>query len=533
MVIVANQAAEAVQLKEIWRDKYKSLTRDFLNLSKQGKTFSLCIVGRAGVGKGSLLNHLVLRPQAPVSHTLSGAAGVERIYTVGNFRISDIPSYDGKHAIATQYKSWFECASTVRCGANKKSNKDAEKRPEGYLSLRQFVEAYRLFEKETNGVIFVVNNRITNEDKELMIMACEARKFFFVVRTYADPVARIRDPFRQMERMDEMEDEIRTELGLTKDLNTRIFKISIPWPEVRDVKKELEGSDRDDVEENMKLLDFPVLKVYLTEAKGLFGEIHIHDIVQDEVWSVLSQYQTVRTWYRLLDFSENVVIGTLVPVVGPVCLTFIKTLIYIIKGCSDIGLVVEPERAVQKLVAETKGTKLVTNSASKEGLVSTVQDVLADIFGRVLYDLAIDDLVQIAADASLSETIPLLGPFVSAATLPKRYRFLTEVLAHKACMLHELWIRQNITKVLQIQSPLHPMSKLQSPKQSLTCTVQAACQPISFESKYPARPKSTIPSRMQSPTHRMSIIQSPAHPMFSIKSPNHPSERQHALGARS
>ncbi|KAJ7571297.1 hypothetical protein O6H91_01G158400 [Diphasiastrum complanatum] len=187
-MLTKSAVAREIRLKKNWQDLYRKRAKELLSGSKRVETpsFTVRIVGRAGVGKGSLVNHLLLSHSATVSHNISGNDEVEKVYHISGLRVLDIPGYDGKHANAAQH-----------------GGKD------GKLSLEQFAKAYNLFENETSAVIFVVNNRITPQDKDLMSMAVDARKFFCVVRTYADNIARIRDQQHQEKRLNEMEESIR------------------------------------------------------------------------------------------------------------------------------------------------------------------------------------------------------------------------------------------------------------------------------------------------------------------------------------
>ncbi|KAJ7195161.1 hypothetical protein O6H91_01G158300 [Diphasiastrum complanatum] len=242
----------------------------------------------------------------------------------------------------------------------------------------------------------------------------------------------------------------RKELSLTTNLNVRIFIVSIGWPEYSIVGKELQGADLEEVEENRNSLQFPLLRSYLSEQKGLFDELQIHSFVKEEVWKVLTSFQNVRKRYQTLDFVEHLTVGTLVPIAGPIALSFSKTLYYTIKAIGDVGILEDPDGAIQTLKKHTHKTALIMHSASREGLVTAVHEAFVEIFGKVIFEIAIADLVVTASEATFSEAIPLLGPLLSATHLPSRYRKLANKLASKACMLHELWIMQNITNLLNM-----------------------------------------------------------------------------------
>ncbi|CAM6094338.1 unnamed protein product [Calypogeia fissa] len=201
-VVTSYEAAQAVRLKKDWQDRYLARAREVMQRPSSDGQFTVCIVGRAGVGKGTLVNHLLKRRAATVSHNASGNDFVAQPYGFGRLRLMDIPGYDGQHSLASNYRT----------------KKDSGK-PEGSLTLEQFVESYKLFGSETDALIFVVNNRITVHDKELMALAVASRKFFCIVRTHADSMARIESNDERAARLSEMEQEI------------RILKVSIPWPE--------------------------------------------------------------------------------------------------------------------------------------------------------------------------------------------------------------------------------------------------------------------------------------------------------------
>ncbi|KAJ7571288.1 hypothetical protein O6H91_01G158000 [Diphasiastrum complanatum] len=427
-MLTKSTVAREIRLNKNWQDLYRKRAKELLSGSKRvGAPFTVRIVGRAGVGKGSLVNHLLLSYSATVSHNISGNDEVEKVYNISGLRVLDIPGYDGTHANAAQH-----------------GGKD------GKLSLEQFAKAYNIFENETSAVIFVVNNRITPQDKDLMSMAVDARKFFCVVRTYADNIARIRDPKHQEKRLNEMEESIRKELSLTTNLNIRIFVVSIGWPEYSVVGEELQGEDLEEVEDNRNSLQFPLLRSYLSEQKGLSDELQIHSFVKEEIWKVLSPFQTVTMWYQTLDFFEHLAVGTFVPVAGPIALSFSKTLYYTLKAIGEVGILEDPDGAILTLKKHTHKTALIMHSASRGGLVTAVHEALVEIFGEVIFEIAIADLVVTAAEATVSQAIPLLGPLLSATHLPSQYRKLANKLASKACMLHELWIMQNITNLINV-----------------------------------------------------------------------------------
>eukprot|EP00249_Psilotum_nudum_P008702 c21459_g1_i1 orf=378-1013(-) len=199
---------------------------------------------------------------------------------------------------------------------------------------------------------------------------------------------------------------------------------------------------------NRQLLHFPLLQSYLSESKGLCDELQIHSFVKEEVWKALVPFQTIRKRDQALDFSEHLVVGTLLPIAGPVLLTFMTTLFYTLKACRDVGLIEDADDAIEKVNAETRKAFLVTHIASKEGLVTAVHDSLVHIFGNVVFEIAMAEVVSTVAEVALSESLPLVGPLISALHLPIRYRKIADRLAVKASMLHELWIMQNITGLL-------------------------------------------------------------------------------------
>lgn len=310
------------------------------------------------------------------------------------------------------------------------------------------MQAHGLFEEKTKAIIFVVNNRITPEDEKLMELAVNKRKFFCIVRTHADNIMRITDSSLLKNRLEELEEQLRKDLSLIDSLDVRVFILCIPFPEGQATGAELEGPDLQVVMTNIQSLQFPLLQAYLSEPKGLFDELQIHGFVKEEVKKALEPFRNVKKRHQALDFSQHLLAGTLLPIAGPVMVSFLKTLWYTLKACSNVGLIEDADDAMQKVTAEANKHTLSAKIASKEGMVTAVHDTMVHVFGDIVFEIALAEVVSTAAEATLSGALPLVGPAISAAHLPSRFEKIAEKLAVKACMLHELWIMQNITGLL-------------------------------------------------------------------------------------
>ncbi|CAM6094337.1 unnamed protein product [Calypogeia fissa] len=210
------------------------------------------------------------------------------------------------------------------------------------------------------------------------------------------------------------------------------------------------GADLAYVSGNAQVLDFPLLASYLSEPGGLYEELQIHKVVEDLVGASLESYIHVEKRRVFMEFSEHAVLGSLVPLIGPILLTFVTTLIHTIRALGAVGLVEDTEKAVDKVVDDAKHHKLVGKVATREGLAKAFEDSLIHIFGHTVFHIAIYDLAILSADATLTASLPVVGAFVSAARLPSRYEKIGDMLARKACMLHELWIMQNITNLVHL-----------------------------------------------------------------------------------
>lgn len=446
-----------MRLNADWQAKYRQRAQQLLLQQDQqqqeskadgGAPFSVCVVGRSGVGKGSLINHLLRERAARVSYSQPDVE--EHAFDFrGLFCIREIPGYDGRHDIAPpSHRRHFHRSSHGSSHSHSHSSGHSSHSKGGKLDLDKFVQAYRLFEEETKAIIFVVNNRITPEDEKLMELAADHRKFFCIVRTHADNLMQITESSLLKNQLEELEEQLRRDLSLINSLNVRVFILYIPFPECQATGVKLEGPDLQYVMRNIQSLHFPLLQAYLSEPKGLFDEIQIHGFVKEEVWNALERFHDVKKRHQALDFSQHLMAGTLLPIAGPAMLTFSKTLWYTLKACSDVGLIEDADDAMQKVNAEVNQHTLSTQIASKEGLVTAVHDTMVHIFGKIVFEIAIAEVVSTAAEATLSGALPLVGPVISAAHLPSRFKKIAEKLAVKACMLHELWIMQNITGLL-------------------------------------------------------------------------------------
>lgn len=234
---------------------------------------------------------------------------------------------------------------------------------------------------------------------------------------------------------------------MNDSLNVRVFILCIPFPEGQATGAELEGPDLQVVMTNIQSLQFPLLQAYLSEPKGLFDELQIHGFVKEEVKKALEPFRNVKKRHQALDFLQHLVAG-LLPIAGPVMVSFLKTLWYTLKACSNVGLIEDADDAMQKVTAEANKHTLSAKIASKEGMVTAVHDTMVHVFGDIVFEIALAEVVSTAAEATLSGALPLVGPAISAAHLPSRFEKIAEKLAVKACMLHELWIMQNITGLL-------------------------------------------------------------------------------------
>ncbi|MCO5558131.1 hypothetical protein L7F22_011708 [Adiantum nelumboides] len=312
------------------------------------------------------------------------------------------------------------------------------------LNLDEFLQRYRLFEDETKAIIFVVDKRITPDDEKLMELAVENRKFFCIVCTHADNLVQVVDRASQKFQLDQLEEELRKDLSLVQSLNVRIFIVCIPCPEGQVTV----SPDLTMVNENIGKLQFPLLQAYLSQPRGLLDELQIHSFVKEEVCNALEPFVNVKKRHQALDFSQHLVAGTLIPIAGPVMVSFLKTMRYTLKACSEVGLIEDADDAMNKVSEDLNKHRFSAKIASKEGMITAVHDSLIHIFGAVVFEIAIAEVVSTAAEAALHGALPLVGPAISAAHLPGRFKKIGEKLASKACMLHELWIMQNVTGLL-------------------------------------------------------------------------------------
>ncbi|KAH7276623.1 hypothetical protein KP509_39G015300 [Ceratopteris richardii] len=272
-----------------------------------------------------------------------------------------------------------------------------------------------------------------------MELALEKRKFFCIVCTHADHLVKVADNL-QKQQLAELEEQLRRDLSLLQNLNVRVFILSIPF--LKDHKMEQY------IIENCQKLHFPVLEVYLSQPRGLLDEIQIHAFVKEEVYKALERFLNVKKRHQALDFSQHLAAGVLLPIAGPIMVSFLKTLKHTLRACVDVGLIEDSDKAMKEVDEDANKHKLSVKIATKEGLVTAVHDSLIHIFGRVVFDIAIAEVVSTAAESAVSGAVPVAGAVVSAAHLPRRYVKIGQKLAIKACMLHELWIMQNITRLL-------------------------------------------------------------------------------------
>ncbi|KAI5082060.1 hypothetical protein GOP47_0001803 [Adiantum capillus-veneris] len=287
-------------------------------------------------------------------------------------------------------------------------------------------------------------HQITPDDERLMELAVENRKFFCIVCTHADNLAKIVDKALQKQHLDELEGQLRKDLSLVQSLNVRIFIVCISFPEGQSTL----SPDLESLSKNIRELQFPLLQAYLSQPRGLLDELQIHSFVKEEVSNALEPFVNVKKRHQALDFSQHLVAGTLLPIAGPVMVSFLKTIRYTLKACSEVGLIEDDDDAMNKVMAGVNKHGLSAKIASKEGMITAVHDSLIHIFGEVVFEIAIAEVVSTAAEAALHGALPLVGPAISAAHLPGRFKKIDEKLASKACMLHELWIMQNISGLL-------------------------------------------------------------------------------------
>ncbi|MCO5576121.1 hypothetical protein L7F22_029929 [Adiantum nelumboides] len=483
-MVTTREAAPAVRLNADWQAKYRQRAHQFLletqdalqkpSLHVNGCLPSVCVVGRSGVGKSSLINHLLQEKAAVISRLDSGSYREEQTFNYhGLLSIKEIPGYDGWHAPEPSRRERFRqhfhrtshdsshssngSGSGSSNGSGGSSNysshsfgdwssssshssKHGSSHGKGrQLNLDEFVEQYKVFKADTKAIIFVVNSRITPDDEKLLQLAVERRKFFCIVCTHADHLVKVSDEALRKHQLEEKEEQIRKDLSLLQNLNVRVFFLSIPYSE---------GPDLQCVMENVQELHFPLLQAYLSQPCGLLDELQIHSFVKEEVWNVLEPYMNVKKRQQALDFTQHLVAGTLLPILGPVMVSFLKTLWFVLKACSEVGLIEDADAAIEKVNIEAKKHGMSAKIATKEGLMTGVHDSMIHIFGPIVFEVAIVELVSTAAEATFTGALPLVGPVISAASLPGRAKKIGEKLAGKTCMLHELWIMQNITGLL-------------------------------------------------------------------------------------
>lgn len=101
---------QRISLKQEWMDKWRSMDEIFLQplATEQSTPFCVNVVGSAGAGKGSLINHLA--PELAAAHVAYAAGNTDpkRVYMQElSCILQDIPGYDGLHTGAGT-RTWMQ-----------------------------------------------------------------------------------------------------------------------------------------------------------------------------------------------------------------------------------------------------------------------------------------------------------------------------------------------------------------------------------------------------------------------------------------
>ncbi|KAG2499878.1 hypothetical protein HYH03_002167 [Edaphochlamys debaryana] len=502
--------AGRVFIAKAWRNKYLDdewrCSRDNCQAPGETSGFTLAVVGRAGAGKGSLINHLINSPQAFTSDSAGNSdVGVFKLSTdAGELSIKDIPGYDGPHhvpapaatASSSSWWPWWPFASSHSSTSQQGSNAQQQTTA---LDIPAFLKHYGLLSSklgDADAVLFVIGQRsgppaidilntltrhgklvvlvFTHSENQLSVVKHEAREGIIPDASYFSHSSGYRSACRRRiaSTLTNMTVE-RTHLAV-QDLEYMLWQVPTFFTVTRlpcaadaaELGAAYSSMLARELEENRGLLDLPRLRNFL-ERGDLVRRLRLFRRVEEEVEAALRPFFTKQGWAKVLASGCYAVgsalvttaVGVLTAVASPPAtlvaalglfagnaVRLSATSLYtVLEMCDAVGLLPETNWRERIGSSSVLWTLLTAEGASKASVQDGLSRVMVQTFGDLSPGL-VGDIVQLAcASGSLLACVPVVGNAAEfASTLSDARRVMARVVQRMAVATHRRWVTENL-----------------------------------------------------------------------------------------
>ncbi|KAG2437294.1 hypothetical protein HXX76_005952 [Chlamydomonas incerta] len=421
-------------LSTSWREKYMDFAaqskwefEEAVGEAEHG--FTVAVVGRAGAGKGSLINTLLIdEPQQQRAFVGDGAGnaseGVFKLNTAaGVVTIRDIPGYDGPH----QRRAPTAAAPADGQGTSSDPTADS-------LGVQEFLQRYNLTSSklgDADAVLYVIDKRANPSAAEIINTLTKHGKLVVLVFTHSEnqqDVLRVSGEGAlhgacQRRFKTTISDSMTTRQtsAVVEEMSYMLrqvpaFFVVTRLPDAAEVGAAVYEQLR---AENAAALDMPALRAYLD--RDLVHRLRLLRHVDLEMQAALRPFHTSRLGLgtRLLTVGGGLAAaagGALVA--GPVGA---------IAG-NFISMTVDNLRAMLEM-CDAAGILPSGNGGWHHLLHDVAKDVAA---------------IAVAAGALWTAVVPVFGPVIRGATLDRARRHMAAAVQQLGVAAHRRWIQETI-----------------------------------------------------------------------------------------